>query len=47
MEKLDKIVLLIKDWLDKKRMGNIQINFPPPGGTIGHINKNESDKLDD
>jgi hypothetical protein len=47
MEKLDKLILVIKDWIDMKKMGNIQINFPPPGGTIGHINKNESDKLDD
>lgn len=47
MEKLTKIISIIKEWIDKKRMGNIQINFPPPGGTIGHINLNESKKLDD
>jgi len=40
---LDELINIIKDWIDRKKTGSIQINFFKGG--ISNIIKQESEKL--
>lgn len=44
MKDIDEIVKILKDWIDNKKTGSIQINFFRGG--IGNLNLNKSIKLD-
>ena len=44
MDNLDKITKILKEWIDEKKTGSIQINFFKGG--IGNLNLSNSIKLD-
>ena len=44
MEDIEKIIEIIKDWIDNQKTGSIQINFFKGG--IGNLNLSNSIKLD-
>jgi hypothetical protein len=43
MKTIDKLILLIKDWMSKKKTGSIKINFFKGG--IANVNLEESIKI--
>ena len=45
MKPLDKLTLLVKDWINKKKIGSIKINLFKGG--ITNVELKESIKIDD
>jgi len=44
LKDIEKIIEVVKDWIDNQKTGSIQINFFK--GHIGNLNLNNSIKLD-